>query len=374
VPKSLRALLLVLSLTLVAPALAAAPQVSGRAYLVQNATTGEVVAQRNARLRVPMASITKLMTVLVTLEHARLSDVVTVSGAAAVRGESSIGLQAGERLTVRDLVEAALIQSANDAAVALADHVGGGDRAAFVAMMNAKARQLGLLDTHFANPDGLDAAGHFSSARDLTRLAQVAMRHPVVRAIVRRRHASIAGGRRLDTWNDLLYTFPGLLGVKTGHTSGAGWSEVAAARGPGFVVYATLLGEPTRGVRNDDLARLLAWGISRYRKLPLVQGGRTYAMATLPYGKEPLRLVAPRTRLGVVRLGRPLVEEVVAPAALSLPVRRGRALGQVRVYRGGRLIASSPLVASRAVARPGLVGRVGWYAGETVGNIRDWFG
>jgi D-alanyl-D-alanine carboxypeptidase (penicillin-binding protein 5/6) len=374
VPAPLRPLLLALFLILVAPALGAAPQVSGRAYLVENATTGEVIAQRNARLQLPMASITKLMTVLVTLEHARLSDVVTVSGAAAVRGESSIGLHAGERLTVRDLVEAALIQSANDAAVALADHIGSGDRSAFVAMMNAKARELGLRDTHFANPDGLDAPGHYSSARDLTRLARVAMRSPVVRGIVRKRHGSIAGGRRLDTWNDLLYTFPGLLGVKTGHTSGAGWSEVAAARGPGFVVYATLLGEPARATRNDDLARLLAWGISRYRRLPLIQAGRTYAAASLPYGKEPLQLVARRTQLRAVRLGRPLVEKVVAPSAVSLPVARGSTLGEVQVFRAGRLIASSPLVAARGVAEPGLAGRVGWYAGETVGNIWDWFG
>jgi serine-type D-Ala-D-Ala carboxypeptidase (penicillin-binding protein 5/6) len=374
VPAPLRPLLLALFLILVAPALGAAPQVSGRAYLVENATTGEVIAQRNARLQLPMASITKLMTVLVTLEHAQLSDVVTVSGAAAVRGESSIGLHAGERLTVRDLVEAALIQSANDAAVALADHVGGGDRSAFVTMMNAKARELGLRDTHFANPDGLDAPGHYSSARDLTRLARVAMRSPVVRGIVRKRHGSIAGGRRLDTWNDLLYTFPGLLGVKTGHTSGAGWSEVAAARGPGFVVYATLLGEPARATRNDDLARLLAWGISRYRRLPLIQAGRTYATASLPYGKQPLRLVAGRTQLRAVRLGRPLVEKVVAPSAVSLPIARGSTLGEVQVFRAGRLIASSPLVAARGVAEPGLAGRVGWYAGETVGNIWDWFG
>ena len=128
-----RAVLLAASLiALSAPALAATPQVGGTAYLVENATTGDVVLAKNARLRVPIASITKLMTVLVALEHARLDSVVSVTGAAAARGESSIFLRPGERLTVRELVQAALIQSANDAAAALADHVGGGDRAAFV--------------------------------------------------------------------------------------------------------------------------------------------------------------------------------------------------------------------------------------------------
>lgn len=368
----LRAGLVAALFLLAAPALASAPQVAGRAFVVENATTGEVLLERNARLHVPIASITKLMTVLVTLERADLDDVVTVTGPAAARGESTIYLRRGERLTVRELVQAALIQSANDAAAALADHVGHGSRSAFVGLMNDKARELGLRDTHFVNADGLDARGHYSSARDVTRLAQAAMRDPVIRKIVRMRQATISGGRRLETWNDLLSTFPGLLGVKTGHTRGAGWSEVAAARGPGFVVYATLLGEPTRGQRNDDLARLLAWGISRYRALSLVEAGRAYATARLPYDRRPLGLVAARTQSRVVRLGKQLVVRVVAPATISLPVQKGQRLGEVRVSRGGRLIASSPLVASRAVARPGVLGRVGWYAGETVGNIWGW--
>ena len=368
----LRIALLAAVLALATPALAFPPDVGGRAYVVANVTTGDVLLARNADLRVPIASITKLMTVLVVLEHADLDDIVTVTRGAAVVGESTIDLRPGERLTVRELVKAALVQSANDAAVALADHVARGDRGAFVAMMNAKARELGLRDTHFVNPDGLDAPGHYSSARDVTRLARIAMRSPVVREIVRTKETTISGGRRLETWNDLLYTFPGLLGVKTGHTRGAGWSEVAAARGPGFVVYATLLGEPTRDRRNDDLVRLLAWGISRYRILPLIDAGRQYASAALPYGKGVLPIIATRPKKLVVRLGTRLVEKVVVPTAVSLPVAKGQRLGEVRLYRGGRLIASSPLVASRAVSSPGFLGRVGWYAGETVDTVWNW--
>jgi serine-type D-Ala-D-Ala carboxypeptidase (penicillin-binding protein 5/6) len=368
---TLRIALCTAVLALATPALASAPQVGGRAYLVKNATTGEVLLARNADHRVPIASITKLMTVLVTLEHADLDDVVTVTGGAAAVGESTIFLQPGERLTVRELIEAALIQSANDAAAALADYVGGGSRSTFVGLMNAKARELGLHDTHFANPDGLDEDGHYSSARDVTRLAQAAMESPVVRRIVRTREKTISGGRRLETWNDLLYTFPNLLGVKTGHTSGAGWSEVAAARGPGYVVYTTLLGEPTRAQRNEDLARLLAWGISRYRVLPVI-ARRAYASASLPYGQGRLDLLANRRVTGVVRLGKPLVIEVVTRPSVALPVARGQRLGTVRVYRGGRLIASSPLVASKSVDKPGLVGRAGWYAGETIDTVWDW--
>src|SRR3954451_7607813 len=248
VPRVRRLLPALAAALVVAPAAQAGPQpgsvgpIEARAYYVENAATGEVLAARNPDARVPIASITKLMTVLVTLEHAKLSDVVTVPPGAAVVGESTIHVRAGERLTVRDLIRAALIQSANDAAYALALHVGRGDLGRFVAMMNAKAAGLRLRDTHFVRPDGLDAPGHVSSARDVTRLAWIAMRNPFVRATVREQTATIGGGRTLHTWNDLLSTFPHLLGVKTGHTNGAGWSEVAAARGRGTTVYATILG------------------------------------------------------------------------------------------------------------------------------------
>jgi serine-type D-Ala-D-Ala carboxypeptidase (penicillin-binding protein 5/6) len=360
-------LALAAALVLAAPAAAAVPQVSARAWVVQNAATGEVLLRHDDRAQLPIASITKLMTVLVALDRTSLDDVVTVSPRAAVVGESSMHLRAGERLTVRDLVEGALVQSANDAAWALALYVANGDIDRFVALMNARARRLGLDDTHFVRPDGLDAPGHVSSAHDVTLLARVAMRNPVIRATVGERDAE-AAGRHLDTWNDLLGSFPGLIGVKTGHTNGAGWSQVAAARGRGLTIYATILGSPSRGQRNTDLAELLAWGLSRYRVVSLVRTGRVYARAELPYGKPSVALVAQRPLVRVVRVGRPLTERVTAPAALALPVRKGAALGKVEVWQGAKLVGSRPLVAARTVEKPGLGGRIGWYAGRTLHN------
>jgi D-alanyl-D-alanine carboxypeptidase (penicillin-binding protein 5/6) len=354
-------------------AAAATPSVDARAYEVVNAATGEVVSSRNARARLPMASITKLMTVLVALEHAKLDDVVTVDPDAVGITGSGVRLRAGERITVRDLVEAALIQSANDAAVALAAHVSRGNEDAFVALMNQKARQLGLRSTHFARADGLDAAGHVSSAHDLNRLAQAAMREPEIRKVVGVRNTTIAGGRSLHTWNDLLGSFPGLIGVKTGHTSNAGWCQVAAARGPGFTIYATILGSPSRSARNEDVAELLSLGLSSYRLAPVVSASRTYATAELPYGRDPLRLVALKPVLRPVRLSRGLTERVIAPTAVALPVREGQRLGVVHVYDRGKLVASSPLVASRAVELPGTGGKVGWYAKRTLHHLGGLF-
>ena len=353
-----------------ASALAAAPPpaVQAEAYYVQNTATGEVLAQHRERERLPIASITKLMTALVALERAELDELVTVNRRAAAVGESSIHLEAGERIPVRDLLTAALVQSANDAANALAAHVGRGSVPRFVALMNAKARRLGLTDTHFVNPDGLDAPGHVSSARDVTKLARVAMRHPFVRETVRIVEGT-AGGRRITTWNDLLSTFPRLLGVKTGHTNAAGWSQVAAARGDGVTIYATLLGGRTRDGRNADLAALLSWGLSRYRASWSIASGSVYATAATAYGRPRVRLVAAKPALRVVHVERTLLERVVAPIEVALPVRKGQRLGEVQVLDGATVVASSPLVAAESIARPGRADRVRFYAGRTVHHL-----
>ena len=352
--------------------LAAPPQVTGRAYVVENGTTGELLAAQDARERVPIASITKLMTVLLTVERTRPSDVVTVSARAADVGESSANLRAGERLTVRELLEAALIQSANDAADALADYVGKGSEEHFVALMNQRARQLGLRDTHYVRPDGLDATGHVSSAHDVTLLARILMHRPLVRQIVRQQAATISGGRSLHTWNDLLSSYPGIFGVKTGHTSAAGWNEVAAARRGAVTVYATLLGSPDRGERNDDLAKLLDWGFSRYRAASVVTKGHAYARALVGYGREPVALVAAASLRPSLRVDFPLVRRVVAMDMAGLPVSRGQSLGQVRIYQRGKLVGAVPLVASRSVSRPGVAARASWYATRTLDHMWGW--
>ena len=340
-----------------------------RAVYVANATTGEVLAARNADDPVPIASITKLMTAIVALHHLRVDQTVRVSRGAARVGEESVPLRPGQEISVLDLLKAALIQSANDAADALADAAAGGDRALFVVWMNAEAQALGLRDTHFVRPDGLDAPGHLSSARDVYALARAAMRLPVVRRLVRERADTIEDGAyTVRTWNDLLGVFPGLIGIKTGHTDDAGWCEVGAARRPGFTIYAVVLGSPTRVLRNDALRRLLAWGVSRYRAATLLSR-RPYGSAVLGYGLPAVPLVAARPLVRLVRVGRPLVRTVVAAASARLPVRRGERLGRVEVRQGGKLLGARPLVAARSVGRPGLGGRIRWYATRTVHDL-----
>jgi D-alanyl-D-alanine carboxypeptidase (penicillin-binding protein 5/6) len=369
----LRLLLIAAALALVPPAFAARPSVNARAYIVEDGRTGDVLLARNPTSRVPIASLTKMMTVLLTLEHARLDDMVTISPEAAAVGESSIPLRAGEQLSVRDLIEASLIQSANGAAWALAEHVGDGSAGRFVLMMNRRARQLGLDETHFVRPDGLDAPGHVSSARDVTELARILMQKPVVRRVVAMRDATIAGDRRLHTWNDLLGVYPGVVGVKTGHTRAAGWSEVGAVRGPGVTVYATILGSPDRSTRNGDLAELMTWGLSRFRVVPVIEAGREYARTETAYDHGPLALVAARSIRRAVIVRRPLTERIVSPNGVDLPVRKGQALGEIRVYDRNRLVARSPLVAARSIDEPNALSRAGWHIGRAAHNIGGWF-
>jgi D-alanyl-D-alanine carboxypeptidase (penicillin-binding protein 5/6) len=351
-----------------ATAAAAPPPVDAPAYVVRGGPDSVVLAARAPdAVRAP-ASITKLMTLLVALEHARLDDMITVTPQAAGTPESTVMLRAGERLSVRDLAIAALVPSANDAATALAVYVGHGSVARFVAMMNARARSLGLTSTHFENPHGLDEPGHVSTARDITTLLAAALRNPFIRKWSTRSTATIAGGRVLTSTDGLIGKLP-LVGAKTGHTEAAGWSQVAAVERDGVRITASLLGAPSEAQRNADLRALLIWGLAQYHPIRAIDDARVYGLAETGYGRPPVRLVAPRSVVRTVRVGRPLVERVVASSALALPVVLGQRAGEVRVFAGGRLIARAPLVVAEPVPAVGTSGKIEWYARRTVHHL-----
>ena len=374
-PRVVLPLLVLLVLLAAAPAGAAdLPPVEAEAVILANGATGEVLYERNADERHAIASITKLMTAIVTLERTRPNELVTVGAGAPAIGESSIDLRAGERLTVRDLLAAALIQSANDASFALAAHAGPGGLPGFIRLMNEEVRELGLAGTRFARPDGLDTPGHYSTARDVLALARAAMRRPLIRSLVRRDGGRIAGGRELFAWNDLLGEYQGLIGVKTGHTEDAGWCQVAAARRDGTVVYAVILGSPSRSQRNEDLAELLDWAFEQYARVRVVDEQRTYATAEIPFSEERLELVPARSVEAVVRVGRPLTERIVGPAVVDLPVRRGQRLGEVRVLEGRRVVARRPHIAAEDIADAGFGRRAGWYAEHTLAEAGEMVG
>ncbi len=345
------------------------PPVKAKAVVVAD-SNGTVLYSLNADKRRAIASITKIMTAILTLEHTRPQRKIQVKGSAPGIGESTFNLQTGERLRVRELLTAALVQSANDAAWALATYVGHGSVKRFVRLMNERAAELGLTNTHYARPDGLDAKGAYSTATDTLAIAREAMKTPLFRKIVRTK-AGVVAGRQLYVWNDLLRTYPGTIGVKTGHTDKAGWSEVAAAKRDGQILYTVVLGSPSRYRRNKDLAALLDWGFTHYARVRVVDPAREYALARVPYSDELVPLFAEHGATAVVRLGHPLVEKVTAPAEIDPPVSFGEAVGEIKVYDGDRLVARRPLIAAQSVPEPRVTTKVGWYAGRALDEARD---
>ena len=324
-----------------------------------------VLAQQGSRRERPIASITKLMTALVALERSRPSDVVRVSSEAARIGGSTMFLRGGEELTVRELIRGLLVPSANDAAMALALHAGEGSVALFVELMNAKAAELGLTDTTFQNPHGLDQEGHVSSARDATLLLRRALEIPLVADALVRSSIEVAGGRRIPTTDDLLGSWAPFAGGKTGHTDGAGWSQTGAASARGATVYGTVLGAGSRSQRNEALRLLLEHGLASYRQIAAIDSSRVYARAVTGYGRPQVDLVPERTVVRSVHAAAPLLERVVAPVSAGLPVRAGDRLGRVEIWDGDRLVASSNLVAAEDVSEPGLLRKGAWFVERT---------
>jgi D-alanyl-D-alanine carboxypeptidase (penicillin-binding protein 5/6) len=340
------------------------PPVDAAAYIVVDQGTGETLARKAADRELPMASTTKIMTALIVLERANLDDELTVPPSAAIEGSSG-RLETGERLSVRELLTALLVASGNDAAVTLAEGVGGSQQA-FVAEMNARARELGLTHTHFSNPHGLDAPGHHSSVRDLVKLAGVAMRDPFFRRTVSSRRASIpgpegVGRRRYESENVLLDTDPEVDGVKTGMTDEAGFALVAHARRPalGVQLFVALIGAPSPAARARGGRRLLDWGFSQFARATVVPSDTT--LGRVPVQGRPGTSVPYRASSSITApllLTEPVRQRVVVPARVRAPVMAGQPLGTVSVLQDGHVIGRSPLVAAEGAGSPSIWDRV----------------
>ena len=251
-----------------------APSVTAKAAYVFDADLGFAYYSKDADLELPMASCTKIMTALLAVEHGSLDEVVTVGAdaAALVRPDSSyMGVSTGEQLTLEQLLYGLVLPSGNDAAVAIADAIGG-NVTSFVQMMNDRAQQLGLTHTHFVTPHGLDAPGHYTTARDLAVLAGVAMKIPELVKITSTlnysipktaTHKAYALSSGIDLLSGARYPYPGAIGVKPGFTGDAGYCEAFAAIRHGHLMVGVVLDEPTWQIRMVDMRTLLDWGFEQ---------------------------------------------------------------------------------------------------------------
>jgi D-alanyl-D-alanine carboxypeptidase (penicillin-binding protein 5/6) len=355
--RRLRATLVAAAVILFAPAVArGAPPptvVAPHAILLQS-QTGDVILRKGADAERPVASATKLMTALLVLERTKLNDVFSAVPYQAQTAESRINLKAGERMSVRDLLRALLLESANDAAATLAVGVSG-SQAAFVGEMNERARALGLRHTAYANPIGLDEPGNHSSARDLAKLTRRLRTNAFFRRTVAMRSASLTTGdrvRQIENTNDLLGRPPGVNGVKTGHTLGAGYVLIGSATRGRVNVLSVVLGDPGVAARDADTLALLRYGLSLYREVPIVRPDRVVASARVKYREEDrIELVPARRVLKILRRGEHPVATVSAKEVLEGPLPSGTVAGSVTVRVRGRVVARVPLVTAQSVPK-----------------------
>jgi serine-type D-Ala-D-Ala carboxypeptidase (penicillin-binding protein 5/6) len=348
-----------------APAPAAippAPSLSAPSAAVFEASTGEPLLGRAAGARRMIASTTKLMTALVAVSSLELDDVCVAPPYAASPLETQIGLRAGERMRVRDLLRALLLPSANDAAAALAVCVAG-SRTAFVARMNARARALGLDHTRFSTPVGLDDAGNYSTAADLVRLALAVRADAFLRATMDLPRATLASGDRVRTVvnrNTLVLDVPWVDGVKTGHTSAAGYVLFASGTRRGTTFVAAVLGDPSEAARNADALALLRWAFASFRVATPVGEGDVMAQAAVKHRPdEHVDVVAARSVRELVRRDARVRLVVEAPDELEGPLPPRTVVGSAIVRANGRAIARVPLVTARSVPEVGLLEQLG---------------
>ena len=363
-PPAPLAIALVLLALLAAPSgVAAAPDapsgLPARAWVLVDAADGEVLAAHRAKSSYSIASTTKLMTAYVARRELGLHQEVVAPPYDALPAESLLGLETGERIEVRDLLYGLLMVSGNDAAETLAQ-AAGGTEAKFVAQMNEAARKLGLDDTSYANPIGLDEQGNYSSAEDLATLAIRLRRDKLFRQIFNTAETEIQSGahpRDLVNRNVLVRTVPDVNGVKTGYTLDAGNVLVGSAKRDGVELVSAVLGAPTESDRDAATMSLLDYGFSLYHRRTPVHEGEALRAVAIHDRDLRVPLAATRDLRLTVRHGQDVETAVRAPGEVDGPVARGQRLGRVSVSVDGDVVARSPLAATRAAAAASLLDR-----------------
>ncbi len=336
-----------------------APGVRGKSVILVNMDDGRVIYENNADERRSIASTTKIMTGILALEMLPLDKMVKASVKATEAGESEIWLEPGEELSVEDLMKALLVRSANDAAVDLAE-AASGSLEAFIDAMNAKAAELGLTNTHFANPHGLEAKEHYSSARDLATMARYAMQNEEFRKLVATPKVTIPWPGRpydrvLENRNSLVGSVSFITGVKSGYTAKAGYCLVGSGARDGVSLVSVILGDDTKDAVNNDTVSLLDYGFAKFRQVPLMDEGVSVAEMDVPYHfGEKVVLKTDRKLVRTLYAADAITKTVAVQERLVLPVHEGQVLGRVTFEAGGSVAGEVELVADRSIDEPTL--------------------
>lgn len=346
------------------------PQLGVTAADLIVANTGQQLYGVDPNAEHAIASTTKLMTALITLQHVHnLNTVFTQMNWRPSPADSQIGLIPGEQMTVHDLLLALLIPSADDAAIDLAYNVGGGSVPNFVAMMNAEAKRLGLTHTHYTTPSGLDTPGNYSSAADLSKLADYDMHHlPFFRQAVAMQSATLTSGRyvrHIATTDTLLTEYPWIQGIKTGHTDDAGYVLVSQGTRDGITLIATVLGTDSEDARDDNALALLDYGFSEFHRVKPLSRGQVLARLPVSYSDDKAAIVAGAGYNSVVPRSSSVQVKLPRSRELSGPLAKGAVVGRARVFVAGHQVAVVPMRLARRLPAVSVITKVTRFLGKS---------
>ncbi|AEV69407.1 D-alanyl-D-alanine carboxypeptidase [Acetivibrio clariflavus DSM 19732] len=333
------------------------PKIEAGAAIVMDMKSGRVLYEKNAHARKAIASTTKIMTAIVALERGNLEDKVKVSKRAANIGGSTINLKEGEEWTLKELLYGLMLRSGNDAAIAIAEHIGGSVEG-FAALMNEKARELGLKNTQFKTPHGLDTPGHYSTAYELAQLTRYALNNPIFSQIVGTQNISVKG-RSFYTTNEMLGAYPGADGVKTGYTGQAGRCLVTSATRNNMRLISVVLNCSSRTVRAKNSRAILDYAFNNYRLTKLLDESDNITEIQVSKGKAENVSVVPEKGIEM-----PLTEEEKSKMEMNVclyydklnaPVLSDFEVGYVEFTANGNTIAKVALKTGKSVEKKRII-------------------
>ena len=336
---------------------AAAPEITGEAAVLIDSKNGQFLYEKNADIRVYPASTTKIITAIIALESGRTGEMVTIAREASDVEGSAIGLQEGEHISLEDLIYALLLNSGNDSAVAIACHLGG-SVTGFVQLMNKKSAELGAVNTHFNNPNGLPDPDHYTTAVDMARIARYAMQNPEFREIVSTKIKTITRNdpnaqTYLDNHNKLLWDYQGAIGVKTGYTEAARQCLVSAAVRQGRELVAVVMKSEGVDIWSDS-TRLLDYGFAEFKQATLVESGKYVTDVPVKYGvsKTAHAQTASSLAYDFPRDVQPQIrQEIILHDNIVAPVQAGKKTGEMVFFSGSQELGRVDLVVQQEIER-----------------------
>lgn len=344
---------------------AAGPDIVGKAGILIDLKSGQVLYEKNPDQQLPPASTTKILTVAVALEEGNLKDKVTASKNAAQAEGSSIYLMEDEVLTLEELLWGVLLESGNDAAVAVAEHISGSE-SAFAQLMNKKAKEWGATNSNFANPNGLPDDSHYTTARDLALIAKHAMEIPLFREMSVTKVKEIdridpKTKSRLINHNKLLWQYEGATGIKTGYTRAAQQCLVSSAKRGDQEFIAVVLGSVGNNIWTDS-KRLLDFGFNNFYTKELVQKNKFYCEVEVAEGTEPVKAITEEGIYYTSKLNskEEPEEKVTILKGLTAPIEKGQKVGYVSYILGGEEVARTYLIAQNSVSEKVIVKQYPW--------------